>query len=653
METSKNRKNNPLIAVALQALCIASAAHAQVLCRWTAESSLPVQAVFECYRGETLQFSPAFTAYRQSITNFTSYTLLWQTNGMGSVWWSTNILAFVPAMDCGADSYTVFIRAAGADGVSYRANCRVDMRFAPGAEPNALPLPAPSIDFAAVAVTNAPWVSGEDWRAGSNALAGAMQPLGPRLDLLESGTSRWDLAHSWGDHAAAGYLASSLWLSWLDTNTYVQTESDPIALAALAAYRPDRLFDAADPYLFSRIEGGTNVVVYSLAVTGTNYIISGTFIVDDGPTLTLTNAPLPFASAPWSADVEGGWAVVFYGGISAWTADTSGGFPVTLVAGYDPPGYSGGGMVGIESYDYTTNEVARYPLIADPLPRADFAAGTNHLVQTYILTTNSWMTVSNGTLSVAILTNGYTDTIWSSAESAGGLDPSFSNAVWGALSDLSAALGGKADLAWGTHTPYGEANPDPEYMTWLNSPATVFASGAQWSTDGTFAVLTTAGTVAFAAGESGQFRVGPNSTNWFGYVSGGSVTIGAVAESLAVTEGGTSNGIATIVYPYSGGDWPALWFTPALSVDFTEMEGVAWVDNTNGTATVTAPATAPGGFYSATTTAVFDNYFRSTMPARLDGGVFGATNAPPVIFDSVIQIESGGKTYRIPAQEVQ
>ena len=301
---------------------------------------------------------------------------------------------------------------------------------------------------------------------------------------------------------------------------------------------------------------------------------------------------------------------------------------------------------------YTTNVLYRYPLRDDYATTGDLAASASAIVQTYILTTNAWMTVSNSTLSVTIITNGVTDTIWSSAESAGGLDPSFSNAVWSALSGLSAALGGKADTAWGTHTPYGEANPDPEYMTWLNAPATVFASGAQWSTDGTFAVLTTAGTVAFAAGDSGQFRIGPNSTNWFGYISGGSVTIGAVAESIAVTEGGTSNGIATIVYPYSGGDFPALWFTPALSVDFTEMEGVAWVDNANGTATVTAPATAPGGFYSATTTAMFDNYFRSTMPARLDGGVFGATNAAPVVYDSVITIESGGKTYRIPAQEV-
>ncbi len=174
-------------------------------------------------------------------------------------------------------------------------------------------------------------------------------------------------------HAAATNALAALGSHTNDAAIHLTpAQADGIELAL--TNRVTKLYDSTAPGMWSQIEGGTNVVVYSLTVTGTNYIISGTFIVDDGPTLTLTNAPLPFASAPWRADVDGGFAVVSYGGISAWTADTSGGFPVTLVAGYEPPGYSGGGIVDIVSHTYATNVLYRYPL------RSDYAT-TQHVAE--------------------------------------------------------------------------------------------------------------------------------------------------------------------------------------------------------------------------------------------------------------------------------
>jgi hypothetical protein len=80
---------------------------------------------------------------------------------MGTAWWSTNVLAFTPAMDVGATRYTIFIRAAMTNGVNYRANGTITMRNAPGFTPNTLPLPVPSIDFATVTPTNAPWLLAE------------------------------------------------------------------------------------------------------------------------------------------------------------------------------------------------------------------------------------------------------------------------------------------------------------------------------------------------------------------------------------------------------------------------------------------------------------------------------------------------------------
>lgn len=139
------------------ACLFAFAALAQVPCKWEAEASQASPAQFSCYRGETLAFQPTFLEYGVTSTNAT-YTLHYQTNGMGTAYWSTNILQFTPAMDVGASSYTFFIRAATTNGVSYRANGKIKMLGAPGATPNTLPLPVQSINFATVSYLNAPWI---------------------------------------------------------------------------------------------------------------------------------------------------------------------------------------------------------------------------------------------------------------------------------------------------------------------------------------------------------------------------------------------------------------------------------------------------------------------------------------------------------------
>jgi hypothetical protein len=164
-------------------LCIAFATHAQVLCRWTADSSRSSTVAFDCYRGETLQFVPTFAAYGTPITNYTA-TLLWQTNGMGTAWWSTNVLAFTPEMDVGANKYTVFIRAAMTNGVSYRANGIITMRNSPGFTPNALPLPVPSIDFATVTPTNAPWLLAETDPGIPSAITTAVAQAGTNAQAM-------------------------------------------------------------------------------------------------------------------------------------------------------------------------------------------------------------------------------------------------------------------------------------------------------------------------------------------------------------------------------------------------------------------------------------------------------------------------------------
>ena len=290
--------------------------------------------------------------------------------------------------------------------------------------------------------------------------------------------------------------------------------------------------------------------------------------------------------------------------------------------------------------------------LSNLVSRADLEASNRNLIQTYFVTSNAWFSVnfSNQTLSASIVsTNGTTNTVCVGGNGAS-VDPQALQAI---RDEMNAGLSAKAPKAWGTLAPDGNPNPDPTFMTFMNSPATVFASGATWSSYGTYAVLCTPGSVAFASGTNGAFRIGPDSTNYFGYATGGSVTVGAVPDSIVIFGGGTPGGYAEIVYPYSGGDFPVIWFTPSLAIDFALQASPAWVDNLDGTATVTVPAESPAGFYKATTTSHFNNYFETAMPARFLRGVIGSPVLAPVVYDSTVEITAGGHTYRIPAQFVE
>ena len=170
---------------ALLCIALATVLQARVRVEWTAESSKAKAAEFQCYRGETLELAPAFTEYGVSGSNY-SASVYWQTNGMGMAWWYTNELVFAPSMDVGAASYTLFVRAAMSNGVSYRANAIIRMLNSPGSIPNSIPLPVQRIDFAAILYANSPW------------------------------------------------LESASWLEWLSTNTFLKVESDPGIPSAIA-----------------------------------------------------------------------------------------------------------------------------------------------------------------------------------------------------------------------------------------------------------------------------------------------------------------------------------------------------------------------------------------------------------------------------------
>ena len=294
-------------------------------------------------------------------------------------------------------------------------------------------------------------------------------------------------------------------------------------------------------------------------------------------------------------------------------------------------------------------------------------------IKTYLYNRDAWITVNNDVLSVwqksytdeelpdpdggagdtHTVTHVSTNRLWQSGEA---FPPAATGQLWQVVAQLQTALNGKANRAWGETAPDGTINPDPAFMVWINTPALVHASGFTWATYGAYSVLATYGTVAFSGGTDGSARFGPNlETDWFGYQTTGSMLIGATAQGITVEDGGTPGGLAYITYPYAGTN-PVLWYTPDLLLPFIMLDqsAVVWTVSGDGLAvTAATPATASRGFWKATSTTSSFNIFRCTMPALFDAGILIDDHTPPVVYDSIIQIQSGGKTYRLPAQAME
>lgn len=161
------------------------AASAAVPLRWTVETSRATPAQFEAYQGETLSFEAALQSYGKPLEAPSNYSLYWQTNGMGSTYWSvpvrvsssstgtgtshSNLMyaTWSPTNDVGAKVYNCFI---GKPGTIYHAAFQLRLRPSPGATPNELPLPQKVIDFAKVTVLNPPWSGGGGGCVDTNAV---------------------------------------------------------------------------------------------------------------------------------------------------------------------------------------------------------------------------------------------------------------------------------------------------------------------------------------------------------------------------------------------------------------------------------------------------------------------------------------------------
>lgn len=175
------------------------AAIAAVPVAWTNSPGLPPYPIKPVPHGSTVDLAVTLKGYTSPpIADGADVRLWYQTNGMGSAWWSapatfdgrTITASFGPAQDCGADRVSLFFGAPS----NVFAAAVLRLTHAPGFTPSSLPLPVPALDFAIVELRNLSALT-NGWSFGSS------------IDLTDS----TNYTHSaLGTFAATGAVARAL-----------------------------------------------------------------------------------------------------------------------------------------------------------------------------------------------------------------------------------------------------------------------------------------------------------------------------------------------------------------------------------------------------------------------------------------------------------
>lgn len=202
------------------------AALAAVPVAWTNSPGMPPYPIKPVPHGSTVDLAVTLKGYTSPpIADGADLRLWYQTNGMGSAWWSapatfdgsTITASFGPAQDSGADRVSLFFGAPS----NVFAAAVLRLTHAPGFTPSSLPLPVPAIDFATVELRNISALT-NGWSFGStidltdstnytDSALGAFAATGTVARALSYGTpTRWTdatgcvwevMLNVWVDHA--------------------------------------------------------------------------------------------------------------------------------------------------------------------------------------------------------------------------------------------------------------------------------------------------------------------------------------------------------------------------------------------------------------------------------------------------------------------
>lgn len=284
-------------------------------------------------------------------------------------------------------------------------------------------------------------------------------------------------------------------------------------------------------------------------------------------------------------------------------------------------------------FPYSGFEGERYVTTADI---DDYDSGLPGRVYEIANSQTNYLSVADGSLTVVSGTNA----VWSSAEAGAGLEERV-EALEARIEEIMAS--------WGDYDAQGNPNPIDDTVI-VNRAYATLMSGFRWVSSGGVFALATSGSVAYAAEGNGSLRIYTESvSNYVGIVQGGMVTVGCQTDGISVDDG-----VVSLVYSWTGGDHPIIWASSTVMGVYEVQTGVTWIDDADaGTATALLPEVGDAMFFKATTSVQSATYWAATMPSYFGGGIkTSSQDLDPVVYDSKVEITQGGRTYRIPAQEV-
>ncbi len=523
---------------------MALAVHAQGIVEWQANVARWQSAEWDCGRGETLHLMPSFLSGRDAIdlSGLGEATFHWQTNGMGGLYWSVParidtgsrphrlVADFEPWMDCGAAKYDYFFRAGATNGpVQYRAHGTIRMRGAPGAVPNALPLPVQVLDFAKVSVTNAPWGEGggTDGEAVTNIVEGIVM-----------GKANNPFIPDWGGFITnrMGYVGFPEGYPFVDiahTNGLGGTTSRLVAM-------PDKVFHSdgtnSNYYHFPHV-GGTGNLHQTFALQSDIPDSSGFLRTtgDQGLAGTLTISR--HTRAGGSTALGASSVTIDNEGLSVEKADavgstTYGRTAITRGSGtvIDLPESSG--TIALTTDIPSTDGLASAEEVAAARMESSLVyqlmMGSNVVAEV----TNYNSSVRSPQLRLLQLEEGEYRTVWAETN---GLSRTLQEANRHADDAVAELAGRKADRAWGKYTS-GLGSEAPSNTTWVSTPVTVIAGGYEYAK-----VITSAGEAWVLC--SNGLNAGPDTNAYFRVATLDGESLFSVERSESVLIGVRAGGI--------------------------------------------------------------------------------------------------------------
>ena len=532
------------------------AATAAVPVAWTNSPGMPPYPIKPVPHGSTVDLAVTLRGYTTPpIADGADVRLWYQTNGMGSAWWSapatfdgsTITASFGPAQDCGADRVSLFFGAPS----NVFASAVLRLTHAPGFDPARLPLPVQYIDFAAVelrnlsALTNG-WSFGSaagNYEVVSNKAMNAAAAYKGEAELIScswsNGSSKLLPSGTDGNawRVSSGTRVQELAYNgmWLYRSYIVRLGSDPPDWQYTNTQSKAATVLAFDNVTLTRCDeewGGTNYypVVYSDELPpAISNVVTKSYVEDLGIT-SEEEDPV------WSAE-KSGYA----------TVDALGAVDDTARAAQGTANGLSGRVAALETW-----------AVGDETALSVTDAGTSNATLRISYTNRVMYSSAAERTNAVNEANAYTDRKTADVVSA-----------------VDAALATKADRAWGTTTSGGA--PSPEDTLYVEKRKVTITGGGNYaylasSTGGYWVLSVSLGSEwTMQALADAQNPTNPATASfidadghaaWTVTSTGTRVAYALQGQQYIYVEDVGGNDVVTITYPITADDHPTCLFDP-------------------------------------------------------------------------------------------